>query len=133
MSQIDLFATILEAAEIEETATLPTPSRSLMPLLQGRPFTWEDAVFMEQEETRAIRTSRWLYMARFQGSPHNPFSDELYDLQNDPRERVNLLGDERVVGTAVTLRQRLHDFFDQYSDPRFDLWRLLRSRRGCAR
>ncbi|HFQ93554.1 MAG TPA: hypothetical protein ENK32_06060 [Anaerolineae bacterium] len=123
VSQIDLFATILEAAGIEETATLPTPSRSLMPLLAGRPFTWKDAVFMEQEETRAIRTPRWLYMERFKGSPNNPFSDELYDLQNDPEERVNLLGEEGVADTAVTLRQRLHDFFDQYSAPHYDLWR----------
>ncbi len=123
VSQIDLFATILEAVEIEETATHPTPSRSLMPLLRGRPFTWEDAVFLEQEETRAIRTSHWLYMERFPGSPHNPFSDELYDLQNDPGERVNLIEDEALGDTAVTLRQRLHDFFNQYSDPRYDLWR----------
>ncbi len=62
-------------------------------------------------------------MERFKGSPNNPFSDELYDLQNDPEERVNLIGDEGVVDTAVTLRQHLHDFFNQYSDPRYDLWR----------
>ncbi|MCP4357277.1 MAG: sulfatase-like hydrolase/transferase [Chloroflexi bacterium] len=122
VSQIDLFATILEAAGINETAVHPTPSHSLMPLLAGRPFTWDDAVFMEQEETRAIRTPRWLYMERFRGSPSNPFADELYDLVRDPGEKMNLSDDVAYRETAIILQRRLADFFNQYSDPRYDLW-----------
>ena len=121
VSQIDLFATILDAAGVENTAVSPTPSRSL--LLTGDTLDWEDAVFMEQEETRAIRTSRWLYMERFKGSPNNPFRDELYDLQNDPDERVNLIDEVAYRETAVSLQQKLNTFFNQYSDPQFDLWR----------
>ena len=123
VSQIDLFATILEAAGVADTAVLPTASRSLMPLLENQAFTWEDAVFMEQEETRAIRTSRWLYMQRFNGSPSNPFSDELYDLSRDPGEKNNVIDDPAYGETAVTLRHRITAFFSQYSDSRFDLWR----------
>ncbi len=122
VSQIDLFATILQVAGVENGDGAESPSRSLWPLLTKRPFTWEDAVFMEQEETRAIRTSRWLYMERFKGSPRNPFTDELYDLLNDPEERVNLIDEAEYRDTAVTLQRQLTTFFTQYSDPRFDLW-----------
>ena len=122
VSQLDLFATLLDAADVMETAVPTTPSRSLMPLLAKRPFNWEDVIFMEQEETRAIRTSQWLYMERFKDSPNNPFQDELYDLVNDPGERVNLIDADDYRETAVSLQQQLTDFFTQYSDPHFDLW-----------
>ena len=47
---------------------------------------------MEQEETRAIRTDKWLLMRRFAPTAYD-FSDELYDLAADPDERDNVIGD----------------------------------------
>jgi len=124
VSQIDLFATLLDYAGVDAEPSAPSPARTLAPLLDGRPLAWDDdAVFMEQEETRAIRTRRWLYMKRFQGSPQNPFQDELYDLVADPEERVNRVDDPELAEVAAGLRARIDDFFDRYRDPRFDLWR----------
>ncbi len=63
-------------------------------MLRDEPLEWEDEVFMEQEELRAIRTPQWLYMKRFKGSRTYPFEDELYDLIRDPEEKSNLIEEE---------------------------------------
>jgi hypothetical protein len=50
------------------------------------------------------------------------FKDELYDLVNDPDERVNLAQDPEYADVVAKLSARLDDFFTEYSDPRWDLW-----------
>jgi arylsulfatase A-like enzyme len=123
VSQIDLFATLLETVELDRVQTNPNaPSRSFAPLLDGRRLAWQDEVFIEQEEVRAIRTPQWLYMRRFEGSATYPFEDELYDLVGDPGERDNLLADPAYADVAASLRARVEAFFQQYRDPKYDLW-----------
>ena len=46
---------------------------------------WDNKVFYEFENTRAVRTDRWKYTHRQPNGPH-----ELYDLNNDPGEEINL-------------------------------------------
>ena len=77
---------------------------------------------MEQEETRAIRTSQWLYAARFQGAASFPMQDELYDLTADPLEKTNLSDNAEYGETAARLRSEIDAFFSEFTDPRFDLW-----------
>jgi hypothetical protein len=48
---------------------------------------------------------------------------ELYDMQADPMERVNLYGQSGTDATAQALRRDLERFFATYADPRYDLWR----------
>ena len=84
---------------------------------------WPDAIFFEQEETRAIRTREWLYAMRFQNAGSYPMTDELYHLANDPLERTNLIELPEHAATADGLRDRISSFFDTHSEQRFDLWR----------
>jgi arylsulfatase A-like enzyme len=77
---------------------------------------------MEQEETRAIRTSKWLFMKRLENTEYG-FKDELYDLSNDPDERQNLVGHPDYIDVVKKLNQRLDDFFSQHANPRWDLWK----------
>ena len=77
---------------------------------------------MEQEETRAIRTFQWLFMRRFENT-HYDFKHELYDLVNDPDERKNLAQLPEYAAVVSDLSGRLDEFFSQYSDPRWDLWK----------
>ncbi len=123
-SQIDLFQTILDYVGLDDVQTNPnSPSRSFAPLLKGEPLTsFPDEVFIEQEELRAIRTSEWLYMRRFQGSETYPLKDELYDLVNDPDERQNRIDDNNYRDIAQTLAKRIDEFFQQYAVPQYDLW-----------
>ena len=118
VSQIDIFSTILGAAGIEPTSNLP--SRNLNSLLTGDDADWDDMIFIEQEETRALRTSRWLYVKRFKGNADHPLSDELYDLQNDPGERNNVIAEH--LNIVPILDGKLEAFFTNYANPDFDLW-----------
>ena len=124
VSQIDLFATILDYVGLSEVAVNENaPSKSFAPYLQGGQFAGDEAeIFIEQEEVRAIRTSQWLYMGRFMGSKKYPFEDELYDLVQDPSEKTNLINNPQYAGTAKSLSARVDAFFQQHADPQYDLW-----------
>jgi arylsulfatase A-like enzyme len=123
ISQIDLLPTLLDYVRLGVAETNPnSPSKSFAPLLRGEPLAREEAVFMEQEETRAIRTPKWLYMNRFKGSRMYPFEDELYDLVNDPAEQTNLVSQPDLAGVSQVLSERIDTFFQQYADPKYDLW-----------
>ena len=77
---------------------------------------------MEQEETRAIRTPEWLYKRRFQLAPKPPYADELYDLMNDPLEKVNLVGRPEYADIAKLLISGIDQFFNSHAAPKYDLW-----------
>ena len=89
--------------------------------MESRSTDWGNAVFMEQEETRAIRTPEWLFMKRFGPTSYN-FSNELYDLTRDPGERNNLADDPAFQETIEMLSNRVSDFFDTHSVDRWNLW-----------
>lgn len=123
VSTIDLPVTILTYLGLDrEPLNENSAARSFAPILRGEALAWENAVFMEQEETRAVRTTDWLYMQRFQGSKGYPFQDALYNLREDPEERNNLINDTQFTAVGKDLSGRIESFFDQYADPRYDLW-----------
>lgn len=125
VSQIDLFPTLATLVGAENAKpSLPSSARDLSASLTGStPANGSaSAVFMEQEETRAIRTSQWLYAARFQGAASFPMQDELYDLTADPLEKTNLSDNAEYGETAARLRSEIDAFFTEFTDPRFDLW-----------
>ncbi len=123
VSQIDLLPTLLELAGIEPDGhNGNAPARSMAPALRGQEHDWSGAVYLEQEETRAVRTGRWLYKRRFQGAPAAPYPDEMYDLESDPLERTDLAGDPAYADTAHELIAQIDGFFTRYADPRYDLW-----------
>ncbi len=88
--QVDILPTLLDLLG------LPTvddaPGRSLQPLFDQQPWTPKPAFVSvsglpRDLEIRGVRTEQW----KFSYGPHNAeLPIELYDLQADPRERVNL-------------------------------------------
>ncbi|MEM7282609.1 MAG: sulfatase/phosphatase domain-containing protein, partial [Pseudomonadota bacterium] len=117
----DIFATLMDIAGCELETPEIVHGSSLRPLLDGGSENFRDEVFMEQEETRAIRTSQWLFMQRFENTPYN-FTNELYDLSSDPDERNNVIDDPNYTEIVNTLSTRLDQFFAQYANPRWNLW-----------
>jgi hypothetical protein len=61
---------------------------------------------MEQEETRTIRTSQWLFMKRIENTKYD-FQHELYDLVSDPDERKNLAHDLDYAEVVAELSTRV--------------------------
>ncbi len=123
VSQIDILPSLLDLAALPMSEFPATSTgRSFAGVLTEAPYEPREAVFLEQEETRAIRTSKWLFKHRFPGAPQQPFPDELYDLDADPREKHDLCGDAAYEVQCAQLRQVVRGFFDGCADPRYDLW-----------
>ena len=53
-----------------------------------------------------VRTTHWKYVARLEGK-----EEELYDLQADPSELVNLIGDAKYAGVVDDLRNQQLQWF----------------------
>lgn len=118
----DIFATIVDYAGAKRVSPDVSASRSLRPLLEEQDPHWDDVVFMEQEETRSVRTGRWLLMRRFRPTPYD-FGDELYDLVKDPDERDNVAEDPEYRTVTRELTHRLDRHFDRFSNPKWNLWK----------
>ncbi len=101
----------------------PSPGRDFSPVLAGKSIEWENVMFYEFEILRAVRAERWKYIARHPGGPH-----ELYDMKNDPHERVNLYGQPGMEAIRDEMAEKLTAFFDQYADPQYDISKGGRSK-----
>ncbi len=118
VANYDLFPTILHYLGYEKKIPdTNLPGRNFSPFLLGQETDWNDVVFYEFENVRAIRTPRWNYVERFRQEPN-----ELYDLKKDPGERTNLVNNKELSKIRKQLRDRLHKFFAHHRDPRWDLW-----------
>ena len=117
IGQYDIFPTILDYAGFGNVMIENTPGRSFVPHLKGQSLdNWSNEVYFEQEESRGIRTSRYVYWKRLQG--FGPA--QLYDVVSDPGQNYPLFGHEDIVDE---LDQKLTEFFNRYADPQYDLWR----------
>ena len=124
VSLIDLPPTILAAGE----TAVPGHMRghALQPLVAGTAIHWPEEVFLQISEShcgRAIRTKRWKYSVRAPGKTGQDADsdvyteDYLYDLQEDPHERNNLvtspLHTDLRAELAATLKRRMHEAGEQ--------------------
>jgi len=119
IGQYDLMPTLLDMAGFAgEIAN--SPGRSFAEHLKGGELeSWRDAVYMDQEATRVIRTNQYSYWKRLRGTGRH----ELYDIQKDPEQENDLYGNPDYAGVVAELDGRLTRFFDTYSNAEYDLWR----------
>ena len=121
-SNYDLMLTLLSYLDLKDRiAPKPeSPGRDYAPLLRGNELgPWDNTVFYDFLNVRAIRTAEWKYIER-QGEV---LPRELYYLTNDSGERSNLADRPTHADRQRELRERLRVFFDRYADPKYDLWR----------
>ena len=90
VENVDLFPTLLELANIAPPGELD--GRSLVPLTRGAPASWRDYVYCYGSHNIAIRdvASGLKLIVPSGKSLENGRECELYDLNLDPDERVNL-------------------------------------------
>jgi arylsulfatase A-like enzyme len=142
---IDLLPTFVEWLG-GEVADHILEGRSLLPLLHGHTPDWRDAIVSELDysfrqqrrelglkphEARAynLRDERWNYV-RFEG-----FAPQLFDLQNDPDEFVDLGRDPAYATVRDALDDRLFEWLrkrarrttlsDADIEKRTEAWRTL--------
>ena len=144
VSQIDLFPTICELAEIELPEWLQ--GNSTLPLVRGETEDIHDAIFAEvnyhccYEPQRAIRTKRWKYIRRYDNAEQWAFpncddsisksfmlendwkeqpveSERLYDVVFDPSEAHNLVGNPKYTDVLSEMREKLEEWRKETNDP----------------
>lgn len=144
VTHMDIFPTVCELVGLPAPAWLQ--GKSLLPLVRGDVDVLHAQLFAEvtyhaaYEPMRAVHTSRYKYIKRFDGrttpvrpnvddSPsktlwHNhgwgerPIDSELlYDLMFDPHEAHNLVDDAHYADTLTDMRARLWRWMTETHDP----------------
>jgi arylsulfatase/arylsulfatase A len=129
-AHIDLMPTILDACRVDPPRDVKLDGRSLLPLLMGRRIDWSDRTVVIQshrgdQPTRygnfMIRNQQWKLLhasgfgrERLSGPP----KFELYNLQTDPGETMNVIDAKPAV--AARLQQAYDKWFDDVSSTRPD-------------
>ena len=81
---MDWTATILAATETSADPAFPLDGADLLPIWTGQRATYERSFFWRINGSSAARVGSWKYLRDWKGT------EELYDLANDPGEKVNL-------------------------------------------
>jgi arylsulfatase A-like enzyme len=110
VSAYDFMPTLLDYLGLPLPEGGNLPGSSFAPLLLGEGLGREEVVvYDEYGSTRMVRTREWKYVHRYPQGPH-----ELYDLANDPDERINLADDAGQAQRIAEMRARLEAWFARY-------------------
>lgn len=126
LSAYDFMPTLLDMLHIENPEADTLPGRSFLNLLTAKgeeQYHESITVFDEYGPNRMVRTKQWKYIHRYPYGPH-----ELYDLEHDPRERFNLLNENRyfyygpefIAAKEVEMKAMLDSWFRKYVNPEID-------------
>jgi len=110
-SAYDFVPTLLDYLDLPLPAGRNLPGSSFAAALYGQPVPGREmvAIYDEYGPARMIRTEEWKYVHRYPDGPH-----DLFDLVNDPDERVNLASDPAYTQRAWDLKAQMDEWFDQY-------------------
>jgi len=113
VSSYDFFATLLDYIGI--AGQTRTAGLSYASLLRGRNTEWRrDALYFEYAGVRGLRTDRWKYLTRDDGT------EELYDLREDPQEQNSLASKSKQTSAFA---RNLDQWFAAQGAPAIQDWR----------
>lgn len=113
VNNIDMAPTFVDMAEAEISELYQ--GRSLMPLIEGDPVPdWRTDTFCEHLFSRysnwyGVRGERYKYVVYYDDS-----QEFLYDLERDPTELVNLVGNPEYASVLSQMAKRLESYLDAY-------------------
>lgn len=116
VANIDVAPTMLDFAGVEAPEYMD--GRSMKPLVSGESDEWRDYLLYEYywernyphtPTTHAVLGERFKYI-RYHGVWD---VDELFDLEKDPEERINLINDPEYAETVERLNQRLFELMEE--------------------
>jgi arylsulfatase A-like enzyme len=115
VSNMDIASTILDLANIAIPGS--HDGRSLLPLVCQPDGVWTDDLMGEYHGGRFLCTQRMLRWDRYKYVFNANDIDELYDLESDPSEMINLANDPGYGRVAAEGRHRLLNRLERSSDP----------------
>jgi arylsulfatase A len=113
-STLDLFPTLVRLAGGRTPADRPLDGRDILPLLAGRADSLPTAPFYyyRNETLEGVREGRWKLRLSRHLRPElragDPLTPELFDLDADPGERVNVAAEHPAVVARLHAREPLH-------------------------
>lgn len=118
---LDMFPSVLGLLNLKPPAEVRHNGQDLTPLLFGlHDPGWRTEIFGQYDlhnsglaYMRMLRTNDWKLVRHYRANG----LDELYDLNNDPGERVNLYRDSRHREMRARLQQRLEERMKAIQDP----------------
>src|SRR6185312_2494094 len=119
VSHCDLWATLLDAAHATPTgktaAKINSPGKSYFRRLRGERAdgAWNTEI-CDYGNARMISDGRHKLIRRYPFGGVR-FSDELYDLRDDPRETTNRIAERAFSGITTSLDQQMTRFFERHT------------------
>ena len=112
---VDVLPTLCDLWELPKSEQFE--STSFAPLLENPDQPWKIAAFTtiplgglgRSVRTKQFRYSEYRESTALPGGEEEPFARELYNLENDPWEQINLINDERYRDEMKELAQLLKD------------------------
>ncbi len=126
VANLDILPTVLETAGVAVPKGID--GRSMLPVLQGKKTEWRDSLlyeyfwernFPQTPTIHALRTDRYKYI-RYHGIWD---LDELYDLQEDPKETRNLIAEPAHAATVKQMNARLFEILENTGGMNMPLYR----------
>jgi arylsulfatase A-like enzyme len=118
VSSYDFFPTILDYLGVNAPpGDRQRVGASYAPFLRGENPAWRNELFFEYCYTRAVRTTQLKYVERADNWP-----GELFDLEADAGEEVNVIGWPAYRERLTALRGRLRSFFQNAGAPPIEKW-----------
>lgn len=116
VQNIDIAPTVLELAGLKKPDNMD--GRSMVKLLRDEKVAWRDKVYYEYywernfpqtPTTHGIRTEKWKYI-HYHGIWD---TDELYNLENDPDEMINLIEEPKYKQLVDQFNKEMWDWLEQ--------------------
>lgn len=128
ISLVDFLPTLMDYTGI--TSSVPMDGTSLLPLIQGKPFTRE-SIFIQYDGNGSLGSSQRCVVKGKYKLIVDMFKDEsyveLYDVLKDPQEKTNLVFDPQFASVADAMIAELSAYMKKTGD-RLTLAANLRSR-----
>lgn len=114
ISHYDFCPTLFDYLELDQTCGDNLPGRTFLQHVLGDADPGRDSVviFDEYGPVRMLRNARWKFIYRI-----GDWSNELYDMESDPQETVNLIDDPDHAQLAIELENELRLWFKSYVTP----------------
>jgi arylsulfatase A-like enzyme len=118
VSTYDFFPTLLEYLGVPAPAPdRQRVGRSYASLLRGETPAWRNELYFEYCYVRAVRNETLKYIERAEEWPN-----ELFDMEANPAEDVNIIGSPASRDRLAAIRTRLRRFFDTSGAPPIARW-----------
>jgi uncharacterized sulfatase len=124
VSNVDIFPSILSALEIKTPKNLNLMGIDLIQILdeknkiQSRPIFAQYAMRnFGNSDLRMVRSGKWKLIKRFNLKAKTELIDELYDLEADPNEEINLIQQMSYKSIYEKLDRLIHSWMISIDDP----------------